>query len=84
MKTVEIKKDEQVVTGAVVCPTHGLLPNELVQVFNYVKKDKDGVMTVENNYYCMACLDEYYQKLQKEGKLQKVIIVPITEQNNKN
>lgn len=63
------------------CKKHGNLgscannPAVLVSRINYV--DPTGVKREKQEAFCMACLAEYLESLQKQGILSQVAIVPI-------
>jgi len=63
------------------CKKHGNLgccsnnPAVLVSRINYV--DPTGVKQEKSEAFCMACLAEYLEGLQKRGFLSQVAIVPI-------
>ena len=63
------------------CKKHGNLgrcannPAVLVSRINYV--DPTGVKQEKQEAFCMACLAEYLESLQKQGFLSPVAIVPI-------
>ncbi len=63
------------------CKKHGNLgscannPAVLVSRISYV--DPTGVKREKQEAFCMACLAEYLESLQKQGFLSQVAIVPI-------
>lgn len=63
------------------CKKHGNLgscsnnPAVLVSRINYT--DPTGVKREKQEAFCMACLAEYLESLQKQGFLSQVAIVPI-------
>lgn len=63
------------------CKKHGNLggcksnPAVIISKINYV--DPTGVRREKQEAFCMACLAEYLETLQKQGFLSKVAIVPV-------
>ena len=65
-----------------ICKKHGNLGyasgENSVIAFRADYINSKGEHCKNPNVYCLACLNEYLEKLQKEGHLAPVAIVPIT------
>lgn len=58
------------------CKKHGDITDAtLAFTANYIKPNGEHIKNP--NVFCIACLNEYFESLQKQGILQPVAIVPI-------
>ena len=68
----------------IYCSKHGLINNGAFYT-RYTNLQKDGEKTVavdNNNIFCVACLNELYQKFQKSGDIGKISVDVIYEKEN--
>lgn len=62
------------------CPKHGDITNASIAIkSDYIKPD--GTQVISPNVFCIACLNEYLEKLQQEGFFPTIAVVPVIGEN---
>jgi hypothetical protein len=75
-KTFQIPEGKELKDARVVCDRHGDITKSAL-FFSYTTTGKNGENQKHNCIYCIPCLNEYLESLQKEGKLGTIALVPI-------
>ena len=74
--TIKIPEGKVLKDFRFFCKKHGdITEASLVFTANYITPD--GKQVHNPNVYCIACLNEYLESLQKEGLFPPVAIVPV-------
>ena len=72
MNEIDTKDETKVVDERLFCEKHGDV-TEAAWHFRYTTVDPKTLRrTVNDNYYCLECLDELFKKLQEEGKIARL------------
>jgi len=82
-KLIEIPEGKEIKEYRLICKKHGDVSEGTV-AFEYNETDKDDKVTVKRAVYCLACINEFLQSLQKEGKLSTIGVLPVLVDKNSN
>lgn len=74
--TITVPKGKVLKDFRFFCKKHGDITDATL-AFNANYTNPNGEHIKNPNVYCLACLNEYLEKLQTEGVLEKVAIVPV-------
>lgn len=80
-KPSEPNKQVKIKDARVICAKHGDITKSALY-FSYKSKTKDGKIEAHNCVFCIPCIAEYLEKLQKAGELADLKMVPVLEDAN--
>lgn len=81
VKPSEPNKQVKIKDARVICAKHGDITKSALY-FSYKSKTKDGKIEAHNCVFCIPCIAEYLEKLQKAGELADLKMIPVLEDAN--
>ena len=81
VKPSEPNKQVEIKDARVICAKHGDITKSALY-FSYKSKTKDGKIEAHNCVFCIPCIAEYLEKLQKAGELADLKMIPVLEDAN--